>query len=83
MAERLGPESRTTFRKIAEECHLDEDDTKRILRLAMTEHYFKELESGIVVHSAATQMLEVNPLLAAWVGLTTDENWPSMVYVSS
>lgn len=81
IAHKLGPDGRKTYKQIADECGLDEDDTKRMLRLAMTDHLFQEPEKGVVAHTAATQMLAVNPLLASWVGVVTHENWPCMPYV--
>ena len=70
-----------TFEQIAEACELDKDDTRRMLRLAMTDNLFREPERGIVAHSATSQILAVNPLLFAWVSVTTQENWPSMLHV--
>ena len=52
-----------------------------MLRLAMTDHLFAEPEKGIVIHTAASQMLGGNPLLAAWVGVMAKENWKPMTEV--
>jgi hypothetical protein len=70
---------RTTFKDIAQQSNLDVGDTQRMLRLAMTEHFFDEPENGVVIHTAASYELARNPLLSAWVGLTTQENWPPML----
>lgn len=70
---------RTTFKDIARESNLDVGDTQRMIRLAMTEHFFTEPENGVVMHTAASYELARNPLLSAWVGLTTQENWPPML----
>ena len=81
IAQKLGPNGQKTYKQIADECGLDEDDTRRMLRLAVTDHLFEEPEKGTISHTAATQMLAVNPLLSAWAGLATHENWPSMIHV--
>lgn len=81
IAQMISENGRMTFKSIAEQCRLGEDDTKRILRLAMTNHLFEEPENGMVGHSAATQILSTNPQLAAWIGVLTHESWPSMVQV--
>ncbi|PVH96578.1 S-adenosyl-L-methionine-dependent methyltransferase [Periconia macrospinosa] len=74
--------SRTTFNDIADLANLDVDDTKRMLRLAMTEHLFTEPENGIVMHTAASYELARNHLLSAWVGITTQENWSPMLRIT-
>ena len=81
IATKVPQEGSLTFKEIADQCGLDESDTKRILRLAMTDHLFMEKQAGSVSHSAATLCLATNPLLAAWIGVTTQENWPSMLRV--
>lgn len=77
----LGWGEKTTFGEIAKQSNLDEDDTKRMVRLAITEHFFTEPENGVVMHTAASYELARNRLLSAWVGLTTQENWPPMLKV--
>jgi hypothetical protein len=70
---------RTSFKEIARQSNLDAGDTQRMMRLAMTEHFFDEPVNGVVMHTAASYELARNPLLSAWVGLTTQENWPPML----
>jgi hypothetical protein len=70
---------RTSFKDIVKQSNLDVGDTQRMMRLAMTEHFFDEPENGVVMHTAASYELARNPLLSAWVGLTTQENWPPML----
>ena len=72
-----------SFKDLAQECGLNEDDMKRMLRLAMTDHIFCEVEPGIVGHTSTSQILVTNPGLFAWMGVTTQENWPSMFRVCS
>ncbi|MCJ1246390.1 hypothetical protein MMC30_003597 [Trapelia coarctata] len=82
IAQKLGLNGRKTYKQIADECGLDEDDTRHMLRLAITDHLFEEPENGTIAHTAATQLLAVNPLLSAWTGVATHENWPSMIHMS-
>lgn len=70
---------RTTFADIAQQTNLDIGDTRRMIRLAMTEHFFTEPENGVIKHTAESYEIARNPLLSAWVGLTTQENWPPML----
>ena len=73
IAQKVPLDGRMTFEQIAEACELDKDDSRRMLRLAMTDNLFREPERGIVAHSATSQILAVNPLLFAWVSVTTRE----------
>ncbi|PVH96057.1 S-adenosyl-L-methionine-dependent methyltransferase [Periconia macrospinosa] len=73
----LGQNNVTTFKDIAKSSNLDEDDTRRMLRLAMTNRIFREPEPGVVAHSAASHVLATNPFVAAWAGVATKENWPA------
>lgn len=70
---------RTTFKEVAQHANLDENDTKRMVRLAMTEYFFTEPENGVVIHTAASYEIARNHLLSAWVGVTTQENWSPML----
>ncbi|OCL08124.1 S-adenosyl-L-methionine-dependent methyltransferase [Glonium stellatum] len=78
----LGWGEKTTFAQIAKDCNLDEEDTRRMLRLAMTDYLFTEPENGVVMHSAASYELARNPLLSAWIGVTVQENWSPMLKIS-
>ncbi len=69
----LGQNETTTFKDIADSSNLDEDDTRRILRLAITNRIFREPEPGVVAHSAASYAIATNPFLAAWTGVATKE----------
>jgi len=70
-----------TFAEIAALSNTDEEDTRRILRLAMTSHIFSEPEPGVVAHTASSQALALNPLLFAWAGLTTQDLLPGFLKV--
>lgn len=69
------------FREIADQCGLDENDTKRMLRLAMSHHLFVEKRTGFVSHSTSSLCLATNPLLAAYIWVGTHEIWPATLRV--
>lgn len=78
----LGRTGTTTYKEIAASHNLDEDDTRRMLRLAITARLFRETEPGIVAHSTASYALATNRYLMAWAGVATKEIWPSFLKVS-
>lgn len=63
----------TTFAQIAKKCGRGESEVRRILRMAMTYHLFKEPKAGVVAHTAATKALAQRPLLNQWVGMWLEE----------
>lgn len=72
---------KTTYGEIAKARSLDEQDTKRMLRLAMAHLLFAETDDGMVMHTAPSFELATNIGLSAWAGLLTQENWPPMLKV--
>jgi hypothetical protein len=73
----FGLNERMSFEEIARTCKLDVLDARRLLRMAMAERIFFEPEEGIVAHTAASQALAQDSLLAAWLDLVTRELLPS------
>lgn len=65
-----------TFEEIALKCNLDALDTRRLLRMGMAEHIFQEPQPGVVAHTAASQALADDVLLAAWLDMIVQELWP-------
>lgn len=63
--------------KIAQKCQLDEDETRRILRHAITNHIFAESKTGSIVHTAASSTLAQVPLLREWLEQACDDMWPA------
>ena len=53
-----------TFDRIAAKCGLNEVETRRLLRNAITFHILKEQEPWTVAHTAASQALLEVPMLA-------------------
>ena len=70
-------DGKISYKELAEACNLDEEDTTRILRVAVADHMFKEVEKGYIAHSAASQVLASNLLLNSWVGMMMQEHWPA------
>ncbi|KAL2036960.1 hypothetical protein N7G274_010245 [Stereocaulon virgatum] len=67
----------TSFVEIARECQLDEDEIRRIIRHATTNHTFKKPKNGIRVHMAASKALVEVPLLREWLQQACDDMWPA------
>ncbi|MCJ1382875.1 hypothetical protein MMC17_005988 [Xylographa soralifera] len=65
-----------TFAEIAQRCSLSEDDTRRILRHAMSHYYFAEPSKGIVEHTAASKAMVSFPLASQMLGFSCGELWP-------
>jgi hypothetical protein len=65
----------TSFADIAQTCHVNELDVRRILRHAMTKRIFSEPRKGVVAHTAASRLLAEDSQVADWVGANTDELW--------
>ena len=63
----------TTVQYIAKNCGLQEDDTARIIKSAATYHVFKEVEKGVVAHTAASKALVQVPMLDSWSGMVLEE----------
>jgi len=82
VSHKLGWGEKKTFKELAKECGLEEVDTRRMIRLAMTHYLFTEPEEGYVMHTAGSFELVRNSLLEAWIGLMIKENWPPMLKVS-
>jgi O-methyltransferase domain len=73
--------SEATFAQIAHRCHLAEDDTRRLLRHAMTFRIFREPRKGVVAHTAASRVLAELPLLQQWIGQSCEDMWPAATRV--
>jgi len=50
-------------------------DTERILRMAISNRFFREPRTGILAHTSISKILATTPLLDSWIGLLTDEIW--------
>lgn len=70
-------EEEVSYEEIAFRCKIDEQDARRLIRMAIANHIFQEPRKGFVAHSAISKFLVHLPLLNQWVGLVCDEMWPS------
>ena len=52
-----------------------------MIRYAMTKHIFEEPTTGMVAHTAASQVLAEVPSMRDWVGMVCEEMWPSAARV--
>ncbi|KFZ06718.1 hypothetical protein V501_07169 [Pseudogymnoascus sp. VKM F-4519 (FW-2642)] len=71
--------STATFAELAKVANVDEMNTRRLLRHAMTNRIFKEVSPGVVAHTAASKTLAQDALLQDWVGYCVQDLWPSAV----
>ncbi|KAM3064788.1 hypothetical protein ACMFMG_008731 [Clarireedia jacksonii] len=72
------PGEEKTFAEIAAARDLDVNETKRFLRLAMTNYVFTEPREGVVAHSACSKVLAENRYAAAWLGHAVENVWPTL-----
>lgn len=54
-----------------------------MLRHAATNHIFKEIRKGVVVHTAASRMLAEDSQMRDWVVVNCEEMWPAAERVES
>ena len=64
-----------SFSQIAENINLDEEDTTKIIRQAMTLHIFHEPRKGYVAHTSISRQIADNPLLRDWIAFMCNECW--------
>lgn len=64
-----------TFAELAAKAQIGETHMRRLLRLAISQHVFKEVRPGVVGHTAASRLLAEDELLYQWMGFKTEEGW--------
>lgn len=64
-----------TFAELATKAGIGETHMRRLLRLAIAQHIFKEIRPGVVAHTAASRLLAEDELLHQWMGFKTGEGW--------
>ncbi|MCJ1282143.1 hypothetical protein MMC26_001466 [Xylographa opegraphella] len=65
-----------SYDQISKICGLDEPTLRRIMRHSMTNYIFKE-HNDIITHTAASKLLNENPLMRAWAAMICEESWPA------
>ena len=66
-----------TFVQNAAKCKLGENETRRLLRNAITYNIFEKQQPGIVAHTATSRALLEVPVLPDRFGLILDGMWSS------
>ncbi|KAL8926659.1 MAG: hypothetical protein Q9208_002733 [Pyrenodesmia sp. 3 TL-2023] len=78
MAAKVPVGGEKSFAEIAEACGVDEDRTRRVLRLAMTNGLFKETNPGSVSHTGMSALMAQNTMsVKAVVGHVIDDIYPA------
>ena len=81
IASKVGMNEEVTFAELAERCNLPVEDLRRILRLSMAKHIFKEPRKGYVAHNAASRVFVESEGLNNWTHVALDEIWPSAAHL--
>lgn len=66
-------DSTATYAEIVSKVGLAEEDTRRLIRVAMTDRIFKEPIRGTVAHTALSRAVAEIPVLSQYMGLATEE----------
>jgi hypothetical protein len=75
VADVVPPNGEKTFGEIAEAIGVNEMDTRRLLRHAMTNGIFRE-ENGKVSHTAKSRLIRDDAAMKDWLGFNTEDMWP-------
>ena len=67
----------SSFADVAQRCGLNEDETRRILRHAISNHIFTEPRAGVLAHTATSKALVQVPYLRGWLQQACDDMWPA------
>lgn len=78
MAAKVPVDGEKSFAEIAEAIGVDEDRTRRVLKLAMTNGLFKEARPGFVSHTGVSALMAQNTMsVKAVVGHVIDDIYPA------
>lgn len=66
-----------SYEDLAQRCNTPVDTVRRLLRLAIAFHVFRETSDGLVGHSAASKCMHEMPLVNDWIGHFCNEIWPA------
>jgi hypothetical protein len=73
--------STSSVAQIAKSCNLHEEDTRRIIRHAITNRIFRESDEGVIAHTAASRAIAEVPLLREWIDESCTNMWSSAPHV--
>ena len=71
-----------SFEALSNACGLNEVDTSRLVRHAMSNHIFQE-QDGKVAHTAASRILAENTMIRDIMGVMCEEVFPGAAHVLS
>ncbi|KAF2229480.1 S-adenosyl-L-methionine-dependent methyltransferase [Viridothelium virens] len=84
IAEKLELDEEISYGELADRCGIKTTHLRRLLRLAISYHIFKEPTKNAVSHSAISRLIKENPDYDSWIGLVCEEMIPASVhYVSA
>ena len=81
VSSKFPPDAQASYQQLATACGVNEVDLRRLLRHAMTNHIFQEVD-GKVEHTAATRILRENEKLRNVIGIMTEEMFQGASRVS-
>ncbi|PQE10357.1 hypothetical protein CJF32_00000898 [Rutstroemia sp. NJR-2017a WRK4] len=74
-------ESGTTFQDLADKTSVPVKKLTRLLRFAMTDHFFQEPRPGFIKHTAATKALVLMPNIVTWSEMGMYEVSPAKMHI--
>jgi hypothetical protein len=74
-------ETGTTFQELADKTGVPVKKLTRLLRFAMTDHFFQESRPGYIKHTSATKALVLMPNIATWSQMGMYEVSPAKMHV--
>ncbi|KAG9230931.1 putative O-methyltransferase [Amylocarpus encephaloides] len=81
IASKVPANEEVSYATLSQRCGLPVDDLMRIMRLAISQHIFKEPRKGFVAHNAASKMFVGSQDLQNWIYIALDEMWPSAAHM--
>ncbi|KAI1124453.1 putative O-methyltransferase [Nemania abortiva] len=77
IAKKVPVDGEITYEDLAAKTGVDEAALTRILRMAIANRVFRELNPGLVSHSNASKQIADDKNMADWVSSNVNEMWPS------
>ncbi|OAG06626.1 putative O-methyltransferase [Paraphaeosphaeria sporulosa] len=77
VASKIQADEEVSYEELAQRCNVQVDAIRRLLRLAIAFHIFRETSNGSVSHSAVSRCMLEMPLVNDWIGHFCDEVWPA------
>jgi 6-hydroxytryprostatin B O-methyltransferase len=81
IAEHIPGNGSISYADLAVKASVDEDQTRRILRLLISQHIFSETSTGLLSHSPASLQL-LDPGMRAWILYQTEDSLKASTHLS-